>query len=105
MVYIDRIRSERSLINQYLHYPEDSAGSIMTAEYIGLKKHMTVEECFAYIRKHGIDSETIYTCYVMDSKRRLEGVVTVKNLLMNSSDALVGDIMDDNVIKVVIVIP
>ena len=90
----------RKLINQFLNYPENSAGGIMTAEYIGLKKHMTVEECFAYIRKHGIDSETIYTCYVMDQKRRLEGVVTVKNLLMNSSDALVGDIMDDNVIKV-----
>ena len=90
----------RKLINQFLNYPENSAGGIMTAEYIGLKKHMTVEQCFAYIRKHGIDSETIYTCYVMDQKRRLEGVVTVKNLLMNSSDALVGDIMDDNVIKV-----
>ena len=90
----------RKLINQFLNYPENSAGSIMTAEYIGLKKHMTVDECFAYIRKHGIDSETIYTCYVMDQKRRLEGVVTVKNLLMNPSDALVGDIMDDNVIKV-----
>ncbi len=90
----------RKLINQFLNYPENSAGSIMTAEYIGLKKHMTVEECFAYIRKNGIDSETIYTCYVMDSKRRLEGVVTVRNLIMNPSTALLGDIMDDNVIKV-----
>ena len=83
----------RKLINQFLNYPENSAGSIMTAEYIGLKKHMTVEECFAYIRKHGIDSETIYTCYVMDSKRRLEGVVTVKNLLMNSSDNLIESVL------------
>ena len=90
----------RKLINKFLNYPENSAGSIMTAEYIGLKKHMTVEECFAYIRKNGIDSETIYTCYVMDSKRRLEGVVTVRNLIMNPSTALLGDIMDDNVIKV-----
>ena len=90
----------RKLINQFLNYPENSAGSIMTAEYIGLKKHMTVEECFAYIRKHGIDSETIYTCYVMGGKRQLEGVVTVKDLLMNPYEALVGDIMDDNVIKV-----
>ena len=64
-------------------------------------KYMTVEECFAYIRKHGIDSETIYTCYVMDSKRRLEGVVTVRNLIMNPYDAVVGDIMDDNVIKAI----
>ena len=90
----------RKLINQFLNYPENSAGSIMTAEYIGLKKHMTVEECFAFIRKHGIDSETIYTCYVMGVKRQLEGVVTVKDLLMNPYEALVGDIMDDNVIKV-----
>jgi len=90
----------RKLINQFLNYPENSAGSIMTAEYIGLKKNMTVEECFAYIRKHGTDSETIYTCYVMGSKRQLEGVVTVKDLLMNPYEALVGDIMDDNVIKV-----
>ena len=90
----------RKLINQFLNYPENSAGSIMTAEYIGLKKSMTVEECFAYIRKHGTDSETIYTCYVMGAKRQLEGVVTVKDLLMNPYEALVGDIMDDNVIKV-----
>ena len=89
----------RKLINQFLNYPENSAGSIMTAEYIGLKKNMTVEQCFAYIRKHGIDSETIYTCYVMDQKRQLEGVVTVKDLLMNPYESLVGDIMDDNVIK------
>ena len=91
----------RKLINQFLNYPENSAGSIMTAEYIGLKKHMTVEESFAFIRKHGIDSETIYTCYVMDSKRRLEGVVTVRNLIMNPYDSVVGDIMDDNVIKAI----
>ena len=90
----------RKLINQFLNYPENSAGSIMTAEYIGLKKNMTVEECFAYIRKHATDSETIYTCYVMGAKRQLEGVVTVKDLLMNPYGALVGDIMDDNVIKV-----
>ena len=91
----------RKLINQFLNYPENSAGSIMTAEYIGLKKHMTVEESFAFIRKHGIDSETIYTCYVMDSKRRLEGVVTVRNLIMNPYDAILADIMDDNVIKAI----
>ena len=70
----------RKLINQFLKYPENSAGSIMTAEYVGLKKRMTVEQAFAYIRKHGVDKETIYTCYVMDDKRHLEGVVTVKDL-------------------------
>ena len=86
----------RKLINQFLNYPENSAGSIMTAEYVGLKKNMTVEQSFAYIRHHGVDSETIYTCYVMDEKRHLEGVVTVKELLMNAYET----IMDTHVIKV-----
>lgn len=91
----------RKLINQFLNYPENSAGSIMTAEYVGLKKTMTVEQAFTYIRKHGVDKETIYTCYVMDSKRRLEGVVTVKDLLMNPYEVTIGDIMDTHVIKAV----
>lgn len=91
----------RALINQFLQYPENSAGSIMTAEYVGLKKNMTVEEAFSYIRKHGVDKETIYTCYVTDGKRNLEGVVTVKDLLMNPYETIIGDIMDDHVIKVV----
>lgn len=90
----------RKLINQFLKYPENSAGSIMTAEYVGLKKNMTVEQCFAYIRHHGVDSETIYTCYVMDEKRQLDGVVTVKDLLMNPYETRVGDIMDTHVIRV-----
>lgn len=91
----------RRLINQFLQYPDNSAGSIMTAEYVGLKKTMTVEEAFVYIRRHGVDKETIYTCYVMDEKRTLEGVVTVKDLLMNPYDARLEDIMDPNVIKTV----
>lgn len=91
----------RNLINQFLNYPDNSAGSIMTAEYVGLKQRMTVEEAFAYIRKHGVDKETIYTCYVMDSKRTLEGVVTVKDLLMNSYETVLRDIMDTHVIKAV----
>ena len=68
----------RSQINEFLKYPENSAGSIMTAEYIGLRKTMTVEDAFTYIRKHGVDKETIYTCYVMDNKRTLEGVVPMR---------------------------
>lgn len=90
----------RDLINQFLNYAENSAGSIMTAEYIGLKKNMTVQQAFSYIRKNGVDKETIYTCYVTDNKRKLEGVVTVKDLLMNSYETLIDDIMDDHVIKV-----
>lgn len=88
----------RNQINQFLNYPEYSAGSIMTAEYIGLKKAMTVEEAFAYIRKNGVDKETIYTCYVTDPKRILIGVVTVKELLMNPYSAKIEEIMDTNVI-------
>ena len=93
--------STRLQINEFLKYPENSAGSIMTAEYIGLKKSMTVQEAFAYIRKHGYDKETIYTCYVMDAKRMLEGVVTVKALLMTDYEVKIEDIMDTNVIKAV----
>ncbi|MEF9939011.1 MAG: magnesium transporter [Clostridium sp.] len=89
----------RQLINQFLNYPENSAGSVMTAEYVGLRKNMTVEEAFAYIRRYGVDKETIYTCYVMDEKRQLEGVVTVKDLLMNGYDVILADIMDEHVIK------
>ena len=88
----------RALINQFLQYPENSAGSIMTAEYVGLRSSMTVEEAFAYIRKNGVDKETIYTCYVMDPKRKLEGVVTVKDLLMHPYETIIGDIMDVHVI-------
>ena len=91
----------RNLINQFLNYPENSAGSIMTAEYVGLKQGMTVEEAFAYIRKNGVDKETIYTCYVMDTKRTLEGVVTVKDLLMNPYETVIRDIMDTHVIQAV----
>ena len=91
----------RNLINQFLQYPENSAGSIMTAEYIGLKRNMTVEQAFAYIRVNGVDKVTIYTCFVTDSKRCLQGVVTVKDLLMNPYDTIIKDIMDENIIYAV----
>lgn len=87
----------RQLINQYLQYPENSAGSIMTAEYVALRPAMTVEEAFYYIRKNGVDKETIYTCYVINPQRKLEGVVTLKDLLMRAYETRVEDIMDDNV--------
>ena len=89
----------RAAVNEILHYPPDSAGSSMTTEYISLSADMTVEDAFTRIRRVGVDKETIYTCYVMDEKRRLEGVVTVKDLLMNDYAALMGDIMDPHVIK------
>ena len=89
----------RSNINQILNYPEDSAGSIMTIEYVDLSPSMTVKDAFDHIRKTGIDKETVYTCYVTDRKK-LVGFVSVRDLLMNPYDALIGDIMDDNVIFV-----
>ena len=88
----------RNLINQYLKYPENSAGSIMTAEFIDLKKYMSVREAFARIRRIGEDRETIYVCYVTSAKRRLEGVVTVKDLLLADDDIIIEDIMDTNII-------
>lgn len=91
----------RTLINQFLQYPENSAGSIMTAEYIGLKKYMNVEQSFSYIRAHGVDKETIYICFVMDGERHLEGVVTIRDLLMNPYETKIQDIMDINFIKAV----
>lgn len=88
----------RNLINQYLKYPENSAGSIMTAEFVDLKKYMSVREAFARIRKIGEDKETIYVCYVTSAKRKLEGVITVKKLLLSDDDMILEDIMDRNVI-------
>ncbi len=89
----------RKTINDLLHYPKDSAGSIMTTEYVALKKNMTVEQAFAHIRKHAVDKETIYTCYVTDN-RKLMGIVTVKELLLASYEDIIGDIMETNVIAV-----
>lgn len=90
----------RALINQYLKYPENSAGSIMTAEFVDLKKYMNVRESIARIRRVGEDKETIYVCYVTNAHRRLEGVVTVKDLLLHDDEAVIEDIMDTNVIFV-----
>ena len=89
----------RKTINDLLHYPKDSAGSIMTTEYVALKKNMTVEQAFAHIRKHAVDKETIYSCYVTDN-RNLMGIVTVKELLLASYEDVIGDIMETNVIAV-----
>lgn len=88
----------RKMINQLLAYPDDSAGSIMTTEYVDLKKNMTVDMAFDRIRKIGLDTETIYTCYVTDASRKLLGIVTVKDLLLNEKTCIIGDIMDENII-------
>ena len=88
----------RKMINQLLAYPDDSAGSIMTTEYVDLKKHMTVDMAFDRIRAVGLVTEAIYTCYVIDASRHLLGIVTVKDLLLNQKDCVISNIMDENVI-------
>ncbi len=90
----------RKSINEILKYPEDSAGSIMTIEYVDLKRSLTVQDAFTRIRRTGVDKETIYTCYVTDSKRKLKGYVTVKDLLLAEETATIREIMEDNVISV-----
>lgn len=85
-------------INHLLRYPEDSAGSIMTVEYVDLKENMTVEEAIARIRRVGVDSETINICYVLDAKRTLLGTVALRYLLISQPDAIIGEIMHENVI-------
>ena len=90
----------RRSINEILQYPDDSAGTIMTIEYVDLKRDMTVAQAFDRIRKTGYDKETIYDCYVTDASRRLLGIVTVRTLLLSSTECIIGDIMDTNVISV-----
>ena len=89
----------RKSINEILQYPEDSAGSIMTIEYVDLKKYMTVEDAFTRIRRTGVDKETIYICYVTDENRKLLGIVTVKDLLLSEKNAKIFEIMDTNIIS------
>ncbi|MBR6408044.1 MAG: magnesium transporter [Clostridia bacterium] len=90
----------RQIINEVLKYPKDSAGSIMTIEYVDLRKNMTVEQAFKRIRAYAIDKETIYTCYVTDDARHLIGIVTARTLLLSDPNALIGDIMETNIIYV-----
>ena len=93
-------KNDRKIINELLKYPDDSAGSIMTTEFIDLKEQMTVEDALERIRKIGTDSETIYTCYVLDQKRKLKGIIGIKELLLAKENTLVSDLMETNIILV-----
>lgn len=93
-------QKDREVINELLKYPEDSAGTIMTTEFIDLKINMTVKEAFEKIRKIGINNETVYTCYVLDTRRKILGLIDVKELLLAEQDSLIKDIMETNVITV-----
>ncbi len=88
----------RRRINEILKYPEDSAGSIMTVEYVRLKKNMTVDDAIAHIRSTGLDKETIYTCYVTDLNNKLIGILSVKTLLLAKGDEMIEDLMETNLI-------
>ncbi len=90
----------RKHINLLLKYPENSAGSIMTIEFVDLKKEMTVKEALERIRKTGVDKETIDVCYVIDNNRKLEGIVPLRKLILSDENIKVSDIMDSNVISV-----
>lgn len=90
----------RKVVNELLKYPEDSAGSIMTTEFVRLRKTFTVEQSLEIIRKVGIDKETIYTCYVTDEKGHLIGIATAKDLLLSPLSKTVEEIMEDHVISV-----
>ena len=90
----------RKQINQLLEYPDDSAGSIMTTEYVSLSASTTIESAFDRIRRTGLNKETIYTCYVTDRKKHLIGVVTVKDLLLADKSDVIANVMDTNVITV-----
>ncbi len=88
----------RDIINQLLRYPKDSAGTIMTTEYVRFTKSMTVEDALTHIRRVAIDKETIYTCYVTDSDKHLIGLVTAKQLMLSEPETLLEDIMEESVI-------
>lgn len=87
-------------INHLLRYPEDSAGSIMTVEYVDLKENLTVSESIERIRRVGVDSETINICYVLDTRRKLIGTVSLRYLLLREDDEVIGDFMNENVISI-----
>ncbi len=91
-------REKRHILNELLKYPENSAGSVMTVEYIRLRRDMTVAQAFERIRNDGLNKETIYTCYVTEKDRTLSGVITAKKLMLASPEATVGELMEENVI-------
>lgn len=92
-------KQTRLLINQFLQYPENSAGSIMTIEFVDLRKTMTVQEAFDHIRQTGLDKETIYTCYITDNQRKLEGIVSIRTLLLADRDARLESLMSTSFIS------
>ena len=91
--------ANRKIINELLKYPDETAGSLMTTEFIDLKENMTVADAFDFIKKKGLKKETVYNCYVLTIDRKLMGVIDIKDLLIADREELVKDIMDENVVK------
>lgn len=93
-------KEERKLINTFLNYPETSAGSLMTPDYISLRKNMTVAEALSHIKTEGMDRETVYTCYIKDEGRKLLGIVSLRTLVVSDSHIQVGELMHEDIIYV-----
>jgi len=93
-------KEERKLINTFLNYPDSSAGSLMTPDYISLQKEMTVEEALAHIKKEGMDSETIYTCYVKEKGRKLQGIISLRTLVVSDSNQKISELMREDFVYV-----
>lgn len=94
-------KNDRKVINELLKYPEDSAGSIMTTEFVDLKSSMTIKEAIDRIRKIGVDSETINTCYVLTTTRKLVGTVSIREILLANENDIIKDLMETNIISVI----
>ena len=93
-------KEERKLINTFLNYPDGCAGSLMTPDYISLQKDMTVAEALAYIKKEGMDSETIYTCYVKEKGRKLQGIISLRTLVVSDDKLTIADLMHEDFVYV-----
>ncbi len=99
-ILLNTSKEERRLINTFLNYPENSAGSLMTIDYVHLKENMTVVQSLQHVKEAGVDAETIYSCYVIGSQRELIGVVSLKSLVMAEPDVTVSDLMRREVMSV-----
>ena len=99
-ILINSTQEERKLINQFLKYPPDSAGSLMTIEYVELRKEMNVKEALSHLKEIGLNKETIYTCYVTDKDRTLEGIISLRKLVISDNEMLIKDLMQDEAIYV-----
>ena len=93
-------KHERKQINTFLNYPENCAGALMTPDYISLRRDMTVKEAMDYIKRVGMDRETIYTCYIKDAGRKLQGIISLRTLVISDDDMPIADLIREDVVSV-----